>query len=135
MEEGREGEQQQAGGGSQEKGLLERSEKEELKEEPLRRTRTLERQVRGPHPSPITHSVANWPKIRPHLTEKGPLKKWSGRTILRVNFGWFSTETAELSLESLFSTPILCYSRYPVSSKGKITGGPNFSSKLAGKVF
>ncbi len=48
MEEGREGEQQ-AGGGSQEKGQLERSEKEELKDlsgEPLRRTRTLERQVR-----------------------------------------------------------------------------------------
>ncbi len=47
MEEGREGELQQAGG-SQEKGQLERSEKEELKEEPLRRTRTLERQVRRP---------------------------------------------------------------------------------------
>ena len=55
MEEGREGEQL-PGGGSQEKGQLERSEKEELKDlggEPLRRTRTLERQVRGPHPSPI----------------------------------------------------------------------------------
>jgi hypothetical protein len=52
MEEGREGEQQAEGGSSQEKGQLERSEKEELKEEPLRRTRTLERQVRIPHSSP-----------------------------------------------------------------------------------
>jgi hypothetical protein len=65
MEEGREGEQQQAGG-SQEKGQLERSEKEELKDlsgEPLRRTRTLERQV---DISYLTPSVANWPKIRLH---------------------------------------------------------------------
>jgi hypothetical protein len=108
MEEGREGEQL-PGGGSQEKGQLERSEKDELKEEPLRRTRTLERQVRGPHPSPITHNVANWPKIRPH-TEKGPLKKWRGRTILRPNFCLFCTERAENGLISgnLFSTLILC---------------------------
>ncbi len=73
MEEGREGELQQAGGGSsQEKGQLERSEKEELKDlsgEPLRRTRTLERQVRRPHPS-LSLSVANWLKIRPYNPQR-----------------------------------------------------------------
>jgi hypothetical protein len=65
MEEGREGELQLPGG-SQEKGQLERSEKEELKEEPLRRTRTLERQV---DISYLTPSVANWPIIRLHKSK------------------------------------------------------------------
>jgi hypothetical protein len=112
MEEGREGELQQAGG-SQEKGQLERSEKEELKdlgEEPLRRTRTLERQVRGPHPPYHTHCCQLAENSAIYL-KRGRIKSGLAGRFCGPIRADFVQNRAEYLLESSFSTHILCKSK------------------------